>query len=315
MKHTALILTLLAISGCTLDDARTNNPELRLMFQPDMLMQVASEGVRNFPQEQSIGVSAWKLNESISWEEGAEDAEPYLTLSEASGKEVQIIDTVSHKEVSDVLWVIDEQPAWPDVDEHLTFMAFSPYSSDYGCDRSDGVTCSVDILQDQTDILYTAPVTDRHKLRNGWVVPLHFQHALCEVSFRVKNRVADDESIVVHSISMDGVHHKGSFASLADPQWTLDESTVELEIFEGEFETEQEPGLIGRTWLMLPQELDSQVSVKYRYTTFADTYINQNLKTLTLNTRLEAGKSYVFTLSVGIDDVKFLTELIEHRMK
>ena len=183
MKHTALILTLLAISGCTLDEARTNNPELRLMFQPDMLMQVASEGVRNFPQEQSIGVSAWKLNESISWEEGAEDAEPYLTLSEASGKEVQIIDTVSHKEVSDVLWVIDEQPEWPDVDEHLTFMAFSPYSSDYGCDRSDGVTCSVDILQDQVDLPVLgsiAPGKADHPLLNEVLLSLRFTaQALC----------------------------------------------------------------------------------------------------------------------------------------
>ena len=315
MKHIRLILTLLAISGCTLDDAQENDPELELMFQPDMLMQVTPEGVGNFPQEQSIGISAWKLHEDIGWKEGAEEAEAYLTLCEASSKEVQIIDTVSQRPVSDVLWVIDNQPIWPNVNEHLTFMAFSPYSSDYYCDRFNGVTCDIDILRDQTDILYTDPVADRHKLRNGWVVPLHFKHALCEISFRVKNRVADDEDIVIQSISIDGVHHKGTFASLADPQWTLDESTDAWEIFEGEFETEQDPKLIGRTWLMLPQELDSQVNVKFKYTTFAETSINQSLKTISLKTHLQAGKSYVFTLSVGIDDVKFLTELIEHRIK
>lgn len=39
-----------------------------------------------------------------------------------------------------------------------------------------------------------------------------------------------------------------------------------------------------------------------------------NLSTVSLKTALEAGMKYTFTLSIGIDDVKFLTELIEHRM-
>ena len=315
MKHVTLILTMLMLSACAWDAAQIHNPELRLMFQPDMLMHVASEGVGNFPEEQSIGVIAWKLQEGESWNEGAQDSEQYLTLCEACSRKVDITDMPSHRTVSDVLWVIDSQPVWPDWDESLTFMAFSPYCAECGCDCTKGVTYGTDIMQDQTDLLYTAPMADRQKLRDGWVVPLHFEHALCEISFRVKNRVADNESIKVRSISLDGVRHKGSFASLASPQWTLDESKTGLDIFEGEFETGHEPEPIGRTWLMIPQELETQVSVEYQYTTFADTYIVQNLKTVALKTRLEAGKSYVFTLSVGIDDVKFLTELIEHRMK
>ena len=53
MKHVALILTMLTLSACALDTAQIHNPELCLMFQPDMLMHVSSEGVGNFPEEQS----------------------------------------------------------------------------------------------------------------------------------------------------------------------------------------------------------------------------------------------------------------------
>lgn len=314
MKLFTILMTALAVAGCTLDVAQTYNPELRLMFQPDMLMHAAAEDVAGFPMDQTIGVSAWKLQESECWADCSDSAEDYLVRKKASSSEVEITDIIKNTTVTDVLWVIDEQPVWPDEDEHLTFMAFSPFEAACGCDRKAGVTYTIDVAQDQTDLLYTDPLADVNKLKDGWVVPLHFRHALSKVSFRVKNRVADDESIEIHSITIDGVRHKGSFASLADPQWTTEEATTVFEVYEGNFETGHQPEPVGRTWLMIPHRLDTQVSVRYKYTTFASTHIVQNLKTVSLRASLEPGKNYVFTLSVGIDDVKFLTEIIEDRL-
>jgi hypothetical protein len=67
---------------------------------------------------------------------------------------------------------------------------------------------------------------------------------------------------------------------------------------------------------MLPQVLDTYVTVEFDYTTFAGTTITQTLKTTNpIKTALQPGRTYTYTLSVGIDDVLFLQELIEEEMR
>ena len=75
------------------------------------------------------------------------------------------------------------------------------------------------------------------------------------------------------------------------------------------------PEPIGTVWLMVPQKLDTKISVEFQYTTFANTTITQVIKTVPMKTTLENGRDYTYTLSVGIDDVKFLQELIEDKLK
>ena len=62
---------------------------------------------------------------------------------------------------------------------------------------------------------------------------------------------------------------------------------------------------------MLTQKLDTEVTVEYDYVTEAGTFITQKLKTTALQKALQPGKNYTFTITVGIDDVKFLVEIIE----
>ena len=57
------------------------------------------------------------------------------------------------------------------------------------------------------------------------------------------------------------------------------------------------------------------VSVEYEYRTASDTGFTTTLKTCALQTNLKPGRHYTYTLSVGIDDVKFLLEIIEDRFK
>lgn len=301
---------MLALAGCTMDSPRQYDPELRLMFQPDMLMHVAADGVESFPEDLAVGVSAWKLPDDLTWDEASGESVEYVSLGKACSEQVVITDEGYEAPVNDLLWTLDGNPLWPGMDENLTFMAFSPYGAGCGCGKEDGVTYETDVLEDQTDFLYTLLMTDMHKVRDGWVVPLHFQHAMCEIGFRVKNRVSPEERLTVRSITVDAVRHKGDFASLRDPQWVLEESVSSLDIYDGEFVTQGLPEPIGRTWMMIPQALDTPVTVEFEYTTVAGTSIVQKCSTVPLRTMLESGRSYMFTLSVGIDDVKFLMEIL-----
>ena len=138
--------------------------------------------------------------------------------------------------------------------------------------------------------------------------------------FRVKNRVDNTgaldplnrpDKITINKITIDGVKHSGSFSSLPSPKWILDDDVAPLPIFEGKYLTAGVPEPIGNIWLMVPQKFDTTITVDFCYTTFANTTITQEIKTVPLKTTLENGRDYTYTLSVGIDDVKFLQELID----
>lgn len=314
MKRPLSILILLACAGCTFDEPLEYNPELRLMFQPGMYMQVAHDDVERFSTEETFGVCAWELPEGDSWSTGSSTAIQYLPLTEAHSKEVFITDTTLHETAKDTLWVINEDIYWPDAISNLTFMAYAPYSAPGGCNAQDGITYTINMLTDQTDLLYTPPHADKQKIRDGWVVQLRFEHALCEVNFRVKHRVAADEKITIKRITLDELYHEGDFCSLPNPHWKLTGSKAPLTLYEGEHEATPRPNDIGLCRLVLPQKLDTRVTVAYDFTTAANTTISQCLQTVPMHTTLEPGRSYTFTLSVGIDDVKFLEEIIEDRL-
>ena len=145
-------------------------------------------------------------------------------------------------------------------------------------------------------------------------MPLTFAHALCRMDLRMEHRVNNDEKITIKSISIDGVLHKGTFSSLHDPQWNLDDSFAGFTLFEGSKELEKTPEPIGRYLLLPPQKLATAITVEFEYTTAMQTSITQILKTIIMTTELKAGRTYTYTLSVGVDDVKFQQEIITNRL-
>lgn len=310
-KPAYLIAAALMLTACAIDRPQDYNPELRLMFQPDMYMHVSHEYIDRFPTDGTFGVAAWVLPEDVTWAEGSGQAEEFIPLSEARSMEVFITDTTLRQTVKDTLWGLADHVHWPEKSTNLTFLAYSPYDAPCGCDRDRGISWSVDVLEDQTDLLYTSPHADMQKIRDGWVVQLIFEHALSRMDFRVKHRVEDDEKITVKKITVGGMYHKGVFQSLPVPQWTLGGSRIPVTFFEGNAEAGPLPQEMGDYRMVIPQELDTYVTVEYEYTTFADTSIELNVRTVPLRTKIEPGRSYTYTLTVGIDDVKFMLELIE----
>ena len=301
MKYFINILAVIALTSCTINRQNPYDPDVALIFQPAMYMQVAEDDVERYPTDQSFGISAWSLPDESSWTECAADAVEFFSSFEAAP-------------VDELRWSCGEEILWPSVTENLTFIAWAPNEAGCGCRKTEGVTFEVDnVLEDQTDLLYTEPLQDMSKLECGGVVTVPFRHALCQISLCVKNRVAADEKITVKSLKIDEIAVSGTFSSLKTPQWRTGGQSASVAFFDGNFVTGPLPELIGSKWLMIPQEMETSLTVEYDFTTASGETITQRLKTIPLKMPLEAGRSYTLTLSVGIDDVKFLKEIIKDR--
>lgn len=303
MKRSIIILSALAVTGCTINSQNLHDPDVDLLFQPAMYMHVSEEDKERYPEDQTFGVSAWSLPDGKTWSSNSSHASIHINSLEA-------------KPIDKVNWSCETPVVWPSVTENVTFLAWSPYASGKGCETEKGVTFEIsDIIAEQTDLLYCAPVQDLCKIECGGVVTVPFRHALCQISVCVKNRVQDTEKIVVRNVSMDNVAGSGTFSSLKSPQWQTGNRNASLTFLEEPFETGPNPEPVGRKWLVIPQEINTPLTVEYDFSTASGETITQRLQTIPLKMRLEGGKSYTLTLSIGIDDVKFLKELIKDRFE
>ncbi len=291
---------LLSLTGCVVDRSEDYDPAVDLTFRPQLYAQVRAEVQETYPEEQPFGVSAWMLPAEHSFAEYAAEAGEFLTRCEVA--------------YADGEWRYSPLKTWTPKSTRLSFIGYAPYDAASGCDAERGVTfADFDTARSQTDLLYTDVVADRSKADNGGEVSMPFRHALCKVDFRIKNRVEPTEQIVVRSITLDAAATRGTFRSLPVPTWQLDASRQPIRFFEGEAATEHLPQAVGRSVWMLPQGLDAAVTVEYEYTTAEGAVLRRSVSTKHITTRLEAGRYYIYTLSVGIDEVKFLLEVIENR--
>jgi hypothetical protein len=311
-KVVYIFVALMLLAGCTIDAPTVYDPEVRLLFHPEMYHHIDDEEAAVYPLDQDFSVCAWTGDRE------------WLPLSRAFSQEVSLTDSIRKIQVTDTLWAFDEMVMWPTKKQVLTVTAYSPYDEDCEVSRENGVQWSTDVLEEQVDLLYAHKERNRMGNVNNNIFHLPFNHALSRVSFRVKNRVdntgAHDvlnrpHKITVTNIIIEGVKHKGSFCSLPEPTWTLDEDMQRLEIFDGSFQTSGTPEPIGNVWLMVPQTFNTKVYVQFEYTTVEPTTITQRLGTVPLTATIKPGHDYTYTLSVGIDDVLFLKERLEERIE
>ncbi|MBR4294568.1 MAG: fimbrillin family protein [Bacteroidaceae bacterium] len=306
MKHTLYILIALMLAACTHDEPLEYDPDFAIKFQPSMYMHVSHDNVEGFTEDMDFAVRAWSLPRGARWGESSANASEYLPATVAHCKE----QSAGNNSISDKLWSLSDQQLWPAAGTTLTFIGYSPASAACECNQTNGVTCTMDVAEEQTDLLYTQPCCDREKTTDGGIVPLVFEHALCRIDLRAVNRVAEGEKITIKKITIDEVLHKGTFTSLPAPQWKLDDSYKEIVLFDGTQELTSKPSAIGRYIFLPPQKLATALTVEFEYTTAMQTTIPQKQKTALMRTLLKAGRTYTYTLSVGIDEVKFLQDII-----
>ena len=154
---------MLLATGCMMDHKQEYDPSMKLMFQP--VMHVASKAVtgENYPAGQPFAINAW-----------TSDGQTYI-----SGGTVAVDEEGA--------WTLEDGTLWPDRSKRLTVIGYTPAEAFASCTDTEGVTCTYDILQSQTDLLYSDPQADLDKVECGGIVFVPFRHALCQVDFKVKN--------------------------------------------------------------------------------------------------------------------------------
>lgn len=305
LNYIVAVVLLAGVAGllgsCVKDNEDVIDYDVALQFNPAIMSQVKSD-FSSYPQEIPFGVAACTLPSDNTWENGCASAEAFLTDEKVEYKNGQ--------------WLPASNCNWPHVGKRLSVAAYSPYGAASGCSVKDGITFSnVNTLENQHTLLYTDPVTDLHKSIYGGVVALPFKHALSKINIKVKNLVDTMDVILVKEIRLPGIKHKGSFKSLPNANWTLQDDTTELLFFRGEHESIQAPKSLGETFMILPQQLNTHFEVDFRYYTSAGTYLNMSLRSRDVETYLQPGRSYTYTLSIGIDEVKFLLEVIDSQLQ
>lgn len=290
-------------TGCTIDRVGINDSDVALEFQPAMHMHIAQEGIEDYPQGQSFGLYSWMLPYGEEWSGNSSEC-----LEHLQGQEISMSGQNT--------WNCQDMPLWPSKEWNLTFMAYSPYMSANGCTIEQGILYHLeDFRNNQTDFLYTSFLEDIHKTNSGGVVAVPFRHALSQMEFRVKNTVDADEILTVRKISIDKIAVGGRFESLRDPQWVTEGDPVELIFFEGEFVTGEFPEYAGRDWLVIPQNLNARAIVEYDFTDRYGKTVQRVAETRAFSLTLNPGSRYSLTLSIGMNEVKFLEEIIVNRFR
>lgn len=308
-----------AAGACVKEDRERHDPIVRLAFEPVLHAHVrsvvgagtseaaecaersAAAVVRSDDSGDaagmSFGVSAWQFPEEQKWETDQESAQRFLDAARL----------VRDGEV----WLPESGDDWPSNRYTLTCIGFAPYEAAAGCDATNGVRFEeVDTSTDPGDLRYTQPQTDLVKSHNGGVVTLPLVQALCEVDFRVRGvNGYEDTEVYVRSITLDEVGIRGDFRSLPAPTWTLHGANAPLTLFEGEIQLEYTPQKAGQTRRLIPQTLNSTVTVEYEFLAPTGARLPQTDTTEPVKRTLEAGRHYTFTLAISPAGAEVIPEL------
>ncbi len=221
--------------------------------------------------------------------------------------------------ISDNLWETSSSQYWP-LGGSLLFHAYSPASASATIGAS-GVSVSGYTIQNttqmETDFCYaSATVANCDNHPNA--VPLAFSHALSQVVFRVKaagyySTNTTTVSLAMTSLSLSGICSVGDFSSAdgwenqgTERTYSLSNSSTALTY------NNRQPNTIDVcSYLFIPQELGANAAITVGYnitqTVDANNYTLTNSPvTIPLGTGInewQPGKKYIYTISIGMDNV------------
>lgn len=288
---------LVLLSACTVKVPVDNSPELTLQFDPVMYVASKAETAPGqYPDGQPFGVSAWVYEPGAAWD--GTEATPFLTDARISEQ--------------GRVWEPIPGVLWPDKRHRLAFQAYAPYGAAGGIDVRTGVTFpGVDVTRNQTDLLYTAPVTGLSGESVGGVVNLPFRHALCLVDFQLRCNAAEGERAVVSGVSLDGIGCTGSFRSLPQAEWALEGDARELVFFEGSQDLGHTNHPVGEQRWVIPQFARACVAVQLVYHDFWGNETAMDLRSAPLDIPLESGRHYTFSLACALDAGTLKVDLLD----
>lgn len=271
----------LAAVGCTLQIPDSSDPEVALTFDPVLYAPVkATSGA--FPADKEFNVSVW----SYSSAENVQTAKPFLTGARVTR--------------SGSVWVPEPAVLWPGRGSRLAALAASPYGAASGISLAEGVEFTDFDTADQTDLLYTDPVSGLVLNATGGVVNLPFHHALSLLDFEMRSNATDSQTATLLSASIDPLYCRGSFASLPEPFWTTSGEAQEVRFFAGEQVITHSNEPIGESRWTIPQQLSARVSILFRLRD-GEEETTHTFQSAPFRLLMEPGRHYTLTLSCLLD--------------
>lgn len=209
-KCLAALLLLFLPFACT-EEERGVAPAVELSFSPAINASTRSvEGV--YPADEPFEVWAFALPEGKHWNT---DAATAATL--AAGCSV---------EFNGEEWVPVPAVEWPRGNS-LTCFAVAPKGIASGFSLRDGVMIEDFDATSGIHPMFAGPIADCTAYNTQGCIALPFVHALSKVEFCVRS--VSDSTIIVKSLTLDNVKHRGCFTSLPIPHWEPDDEAMRVE--------------------------------------------------------------------------------------
>ena len=201
------------------------------------------------------------------------------------------------------IWHPAEPYSWKE-NYPLDFYAASPLA--YASFDSEKGICfeSYDTAMDY-ELLYSEPVLEREAGQTLGLVSLTFQRPMSLLRIYIKQELLSSSGILIKSLTVDGLKHKGSFNSLPQPLWTLEGEAEPYELWVGELESPTSQVDLCESYV-LPQSAQLDFTLLCDVWTGVSSLKEQELSgTVYLN--MTPGKLYELYLTV----TEFLTLKVE----
>ena len=155
------------------------------------------------------------------------------------------------------------------------------------------------------ELLYTEPVLEREAGQTLGLVSLTFQRPMSLLRIYIKQELLSSSGILIKSLTVDGLKHKGSFSSLPQPLWTLEGEAEPYELWIGALESPASQVDLCESYV-LPQSAQLDFTLLCDVWTGVSSLKEQELSgTVYLN--MTPGKLYELYLTV----TEFLTLKVE----
>ena len=322
----SIVTLLCAAVSCTKSDRIYDNSRSEIAVDP--VMAVMSKAIvtgTGYPDEVSFGVFAsYSANPAGEWTSGT--VQPYL-----ENKEFIHIGESTYG---------GEQPAYWPFYGSLVFAGYSPYYQNP--QDNDDVAAAFDaasktlliqnfVSDGQTDLMYFLPTLS---LAGNYVgvfdennaVPAQFHHALSLISFEIKADPLDDGKITLQEVTIRNANRKGDFSATCAStsnevslSWKNQREPIEYKVSSPDLSVVLYSSSAFTTQdLFVPgSNLASSPVVEFKYdvtykTVESGTVVTVTKKDITSSftikdytTEWEAGKKYVYVVTIGLNRIEF----------
>jgi len=274
------IIAAALLAGCTLNDPDEWEQDVLLTFDPVLLVASKADApTGEYPTDQPFGVDAWDYPVK-----GSGSSHLFLSAAKVS--------------FDGSVWAPAGGVLWPSKKRQVSFLAHSPFgkAASVSLDGGGVVFSGVDVLADQTDLLYSDLLEGLSKTGGG-VVNVPFRHALCYVDFAMRTNALAGDKVEVKSVSLMELSTTGSFNSLPQPIWKDLGTAHEVQYFAGSKEIGGSAQVLGPGMWTIPQAVETYVHVTLVHTLGNGIVQAYTMDSEKLSKHMEPGRHYTITVT------------------